>query len=114
MAGKLNALTYVLVMRMLSGNSSAKLCNGVRAVCCQISNFRWYNHQQLLGGEYVLPRIACLPGEQLGSSSADHQSTRSANDTALLVIHGNIVQFCNLSTRKLNCREIRVDRKVEV
>ena len=39
------------------------------------------------------PRTAGVPGEQLGSSSADHQPFRSAHHTALLVLHGDL---CNV------------------
>ena len=72
--------------RLLSGNIGARFCNGVRTVRCQISHIRRHYLRKLLGGRLVLMRTAGLSCTELGASSADHQSFRSAEHTALLVL----------------------------
>jgi len=79
------SVNKICISVSLSGDNSARFCNGLWTVRCWQSYVRWNDNRKLLVGRYVLPRAAGLSCAELGPSSAHHQSFRSADHSALLV-----------------------------
>jgi len=63
---------------LLLGNTFTKFRDGVRTVRDETSYIRRHVDWSVLGDRHVLLSAAGLPYTELGSSSTDHQPSRSA------------------------------------